>query len=396
MSKKFTIEETREVFKSVGLELLENEAKGIDYKYKCKDKDGYLYKRSTHTCQHSLKRKKRYAENCEHTFSTKNPYFYHNMLFYLDKINSSTILLTKQEDIKNIDQKLKFKCGYCGREFDLPWHSFYHKQDKCCNICFRQKRTRGETNTNHIDTNKFHQKALENKLVILDGAQIKYHDKIVVQDAEGYRGLTSPAVIMRDSSFERFGGRNPYALDNLRIFAFKKGWDCVIYNQEYKGTRYPIKMMCSCGNDFEVNAGHFVEGKYKCNECRVKQSAIADKVELWLNINNVAYDKEKRFPDCVYQRTLPFDFYLSDYHACVEVDGIGHYRPINFAGKDKKRAQETFELRKITDEVKTNYCKKQNIPLLRIPFWVLEKDEHEKMLQEFVKSLSIKSNDLNK
>lgn len=396
MSRKFTFEEIKEIFNAVGLELLDTESRGIDYKYDCMDCGGYLYKRSAHTCQHTLSKNKRYSENVEHTFSTKNPYFYDNMLFYMEKHkDSGTKLLTPKDEIKNIDQQLRFRCGTCGREFNLAWHAFFNKKDKCCNTCFRQKRSKGETNTKHIDSNVFHEQARKNGVVILDGPQIKYHDKITVQDKDGYRGFTAPAVIMRNEGFQKFGGKNPYALDNARLFAFKNGWDCVIYNQEYKGTKYPFKVLCSCGNDFYVDINHFINGKYQCNECRIKQSAIAAKVELWLNLNNIEYVKEKRFNDCVYKNTLPFDFYLPIYNACIEVDGIGHYRPVNFS-KDKKEAQESFETRKITDGIKTKYCADNNIPLLRLPFWVLEKDEHGLELEDFIKSLSVESNDLNK
>lgn len=396
MSRKFTFEEIEDIFNKVGLKVLDTESKGIDYKYDCEDSEGYLYKRSAHTCQHTLNKHKRYCANVEHTFSTKNPYFYDNMLLYMDKIkNSGTKLLTQKEQINNVDQRLRFKCGICGREFDLTWHSFVHKQDKCCNICFRQKRSKGETNTKHINTNKFHEQAIKNGIIILDGPQIKYHDKITVQDKEGYRGVTSPAVIMRGEGFERFGYRNPYALDNARLFAFKHKWDCVIYNQEYKGYGHPFKVMCSCGNDFMVDMDHFVVGKYQCNECRVKQSAIATKVELWLNLNRIDYVKEKRFDDCFYKNTLPFDFYLPKYNACIEVDGIGHYRPVNFGG-NKEDAKKSFEERKLIDKIKTEYCKNQNISLLRIPFWVLEKDEHEQILKEFINNLPIERDELNK
>lgn len=388
MSKKFGFIEIKEIFNSVGLELLDTESNGTGHKYNCKDSEGYLYQKTAHACQHTLKKNKSYSVNAEHAFSTKNPYFYKNMTLYMDKIkDSGTKLLTAMEQIESIKQPLTFRCGICGREFDLPWHSFISKQDKCCNVCFRQKRARGETKTKHIDSNKFHLQALKNGVVILDGAQIKYHDKITVQDKDGYRGLTTPAVVMRGESFEKFGYRNPYALDNARIFAFKNRWDCVIYNQEYKGHDYPFRVMCSCGNDFLVDMAHFVAGKYQCNECRVKQSAIAAKVELWLNQNDISYVKEKTFPDCKYKKCLPFDFYLPDYNSCIEVDGIGHYRPIVYCG-NKERAQEIYESRVRNDKIKTDYCENSNIPLLRLPFWILEQNKHYDVLQEFINNLS--------
>lgn len=386
MSKKLSIEEIKQMFVGVGLELLDSESKGTNYKYKCKDKEGYFYARTAHSSQRTLK-SGAYKMDLFHTFSTKNPYFYENMQLYIEKHSQfGTVLLTEKKDIQNIKTVLRFRCGLCGREFNQKWHDFVKKNDKCCNVCFNQRRSKGEINTKHIDTNKFHQIAQANDLIILYGPDIKYHKKITVQDSEGYRGVMEPLSILRNSKFERFSKRNPFTVDNMRIFAFNHGWDCVIYNQEYKGDKSPVKVMCSCGNDFLVDMNHFVAGKYKCNECRVKQSAIAASVELWLNQNNVLYEKEKVFKDCIYKKVLPFDFYLIKYNACIEVDGIGHYRPVNYV-KDKEVAQKTYETRVIIDKIKTDYCKKNNIPLLRLPFWEIEANKHEEILRRFVQNL---------
>lgn len=391
MGKKFTIEQVKEIFEQFELTVLEDEAKGIDYRYKCMDKEGYLYSRSVHSAQATLKRGRK---NNGHIFSTKNPYFYENMIHYMDNnVTNGTVLLSKKEEIKNIDQYLKFRCGECGKEYSATWHIFLRNDDHICNFCFKRKRARGETNTNHKDTNKFHIEAQKRGLIILDDCNIKYHSRILVQDTNGYRSLMAPNSIMRGSSFERFSVRNPYTIDNIRIFAFNKGWDCIVYNQEYKGDKIPLKFMCACGNDFYVDINHFVDGKYQCNECRFRQSAIAAKVELWLNKNHIVYSKEKKFDDCKNKKPLPFDFYLDDFNACIEVDGVGHYRPVAFGGR-KEEAQDIYEQRVQNDLIKTEYCKNNNIPLLRLPFWIIENDDYEGLLYDFI--LSIESNDFNK
>lgn len=391
MGKKFTIEQVKEIFEQFELTVLEDEAKGIDYRYKCMDKEGYLYSRSAHSAQATLKRGRK---NNGHIFSTKNPYFYENMIHYMDNsVTNGTVLLSKKEEIKNIDQYLKFRCGECGKEYSTTWHIFLRNDDHICNFCFKRKRARGETNTNHKDTNKFHMEAQKRGLIILDDCNIKYHSRILVQDTNGYRSLMAPNSIMRGSSFERFSVRNPYTIDNIRIFAFNKGWDCIVYNQEYKGDKIPLKFMCACGNDFYVDINHFVDGKYQCNECRLRQSAIAAKVELWLNQNHIVYSKEKKFDDCKNKKPLPFDFYLDDFNACIEVDGVGHYRPVAFGGR-KEEAQDIYEQRVQNDLIKTEYCKNNNIPLLRLPFWIIENDDYEGLLYDFI--LSIESNDFNK
>lgn len=391
MSRKFTMEQVRDIFSQVGYVVLENESKGIDYKYKCQDKDGYLYSRSVHSVQACLKKG---TGNFSHIFSQKNEYFYENMLHYIEvNVKSGTILLSKKDDIKNIDQQLDFKCGICGRQYKSTWHVFVRNTDKICNVCFKQKVKFGEVKTNHVDTNKFHIEALKNGLTIFAGPEIRFHDKIIVQDKSGYKGLCIASSILHGRSFDRFGKANPYTIDNMRVYALQHGWDCVIYNQNYVSDKTPLKLMCSCGNDFDVDINHFVAGKYQCNECRIKQSAIAAKTELWLNLHDIIYIKEYRYKDCINKQQLPFDFFLPDYNACIEVDGIGHYRPVAFNG-DKENAKKVYELRVQNDNIKTEYCKNNNIPLLRIPYWILEKDEHGELLDNFL--LSIKPDELDK
>ena len=63
--------------------------------------------------------------------------------------------------------------------------------------------------------------------------------------------------------------------------------------------------------------------------------------------------------------------------------------------KTIQNSKKSFERIQITDKIKTEYCEKHNIPLLRLPFWVIEKEEHGEKIQEFIDNLSIKSNELN-
>lgn len=391
MSAKFTIEQIKDTFNRLGLTVLEEESKGVEQQYKCMDKEGYLYYRSMHTVETCLKRN---IGGINHRFSVKNPFFYDNMLKYIElNTNNGTIILTQKQEIKSIKQPLKFRCGRCGKEYSTTWHTFMGKVNKVCNFCFNQMRSNGETNTKHNITADYHASAIKNDLAILDGPDLYYHQRVAVQDKEGYRGLVQIDSMLKGSKFERFSIKNPYTIDNLRIFAFRKGWDCVIYNQDYKGDKSPLKMLCSCGNDFTVTAAHFVSGKCRCNECRVKQSAIASEVELWLNQHKISYNKEKTFEGCVNKKPLPFDFYLDKLNACIEVDGLGHYRPVAFGG-NKEEAEKTYQQRIANDKIKTDYCAKNNIPLLRLPFWIIEEYKHGVELNNFI--LSIERNELNK
>lgn len=66
---------------------------------------------------------------------------------------------------------------------------------------------------------------------------------------------------------------------------------------------------------------------------------------------------------------MRYDFYLPHYNLYIEYDGEGHYEPIDFAGKGEEWAKNNFERVQKYDSLKNQYCKDNNINLLRIPYW---------------------------
>lgn len=75
----------------------------------------------------------------------------------------------------------------------------------------------------------------------------------------------------------------------------------------------------------------------------------------------INYIYQCKFEDCKDIKCLPFDFYLTDYDSCIEFDGQQHFDPI-FGEEAFKRTQKH-------DNYKNEYCKNNNIDLLRIPYW---------------------------
>lgn len=54
---------------------------------------------------------------------------------------------------------------------------------------------------------------------------------------------------------------------------------------------------------------------------------------LYLEKENINYEFQYIFDDCIYQRALPFDFYILDKNLCIEFDGIQHFEPTRFTKK---------------------------------------------------------------
>ena len=67
---------------------------------------------------------------------------------------------------------------------------------------------------------------------------------------------------------------------------------------------------------------------------------------------------------------MPFDFYLPDYNTCIEYDGELHYKAVDYFGGD-----DALMNTKCRDEIKTQYCKENNIKLIRIPYWEFDNIE---------------------
>lgn len=96
-----------------------------------------------------------------------------------------------------------------------------------------------------------------------------------------------------------------------------------------------------------------------CNESHGERQ-----VRICLDKCGIKYELQKRFPDCKLIRTLPFDFYLPEYNACIEYDGTQHFQPIDHFG-----GQEYFDYCRTRDSVKNKYCQEKGITLLRIPYF---------------------------
>ena len=84
---------------------------------------------------------------------------------------------------------------------------------------------------------------------------------------------------------------------------------------------------------------------------------------------------QKRFKDCKNLKPLPFDFYLPLLNVCIEYDGIQHF----IVNEHFDGVQGLID-RQRNDDIKTNYCKSNNIHLLRISY----KDNIEEKLISFL------------
>lgn len=147
---------------------------------------------------------------------------------------------------------------------------------------------------------------------------------------------------------------------------------------------YDLICECNCENHtiFKVRFENWKSGsKTRCNICTAKISNIEFKVQDFLENNNIRYTSQYRFKECKDKKPLPFDFYLKDYNACIEVDGEQHFYNNGFYLKSN-RPDTSFEDRQKKDKIKDDFCKENRILLIRLKYNKIRNGEFEKILKQ--------------
>ena len=131
---------------------------------------------------------------------------------------------------------------------------------------------------------------------------------------------------------------------------------------EYKNNKTKIKIICHVHDVFEQLPYHHLN-KSGCPKCNSSKGET--KVRNFLKKNNIEYTEQKRFNSCKYKKPLPFDFYLKEQNICIEYDGEFHFKPI--------RGKQNLKDTKRNDSIKNEFCEKNNMNLIRIPYYNINK-----------------------
>lgn len=130
---------------------------------------------------------------------------------------------------------------------------------------------------------------------------------------------------------------------------------------DYSKTNYinnKTKVIITCpehGDFYQSPNGH--KNKNGCPWC--KESKGEKRISTILDSWNIEFIREHRFQDCVNKIPLKFDFFIVNYNICIEFDGRQH--------NDKKSKYYSEQI-SLNDIIKDEYCKKNNIKIIRIPY----------------------------
>ena len=196
--------------------------------------------------------------------------------------------------------------------------------------------------------------------------------KVKVACNKGHQFKITPSHLLNGKGCSKCSGNYRYSTKEWVVKAklIKPNYDYskVIYVNAYS----KVNLTCDKGHEFKANPNNLLKG-HGCPRCM--SSKGEEKIRNYLKSKNIYFLEQKRFSDCKDINCLPFDFYIPSHNLLIEYDGEQHFKPIYFGsynGKTKEDvniiAQSNLEATKRRDMIKTEYCNKNGITLLRIPY----------------------------
>ena len=115
---------------------------------------------------------------------------------------------------------------------------------------------------------------------------------------------------------------------------------------------------CDCGTEKDVLGTSLRQGRSLSCGLHSNISKGNVKIAELLDEANISYTVEQKFPTCKDKKELPFDFFINNEYL-IEYDGEQHF--------DKDSVFD-YEYTHNHDLIKNEWCKNNNIPLIRIPY----------------------------
>lgn len=141
----------------------------------------------------------------------------------------------------------------------------------------------------------------------------------------------------------------------------------VLYDtKQRKNHRVVWHCKCDCGREVDrVSDSLIQKDTISCGLCNASIGVI--KIEELLQQNNIEYIREYSFSDLIGRNKMPyrFDFYLPTLNRLIEFDGIQHFQ-------ERSIFKDDLETIRYRDNEKNAYCLRNNIPLVRIPYWKVD------------------------
>lgn len=157
--------------------------------------------------------------------------------------------------------------------------------------------------------------------------------------------------------------RKRQKLDFFDVKKYIENEGYILLSNEYINNSEKLDLKCNKGHTYEASFEKFMCDQ-RCPKCSMTDGEF--KINKYLSEYDFNFSYQHKFKDCKIKHSLPFDFVVFDDNnnpiLAIEYDGIHHYKSIY-------GNEEDFNYRKKYDEYKDQYCKNNNIEMLRIPYF---------------------------
>ena len=271
------------------------------------------------------------------------------------------------DDYNGAFSYLEYECKYHGIQKTTVSNLRYHGCNQCGNVIISKKLTKARQDL--IDE-------VESK----NGCQLLNPDEYIGTNNKNLKiicGICGDIFTTSLNIFKNGTGKclncakedmvknTRISKDEVKRIIESKNNNQILNLNEYTSVaRNNLIIKCgTCGSIYNMSLANYRKDWFsgKCRKCH--DTSLGEKyIAMFLDEMDVCFTRQEHFDgDLRDIKPIPLDFYLPDYKTAIEFDGQGHYYPI--------WGEESFYRTILHDGMKNNYCKWNDIKLIRIPYW---------------------------
>lgn len=292
---------------------------------------------------------------CAHGERWQLPRFFREIELLEDKDN---YIFENYDNITSIESIFSFTCRHCDSTFSTNIRSFFKDKKRCTNC--KKRKYPGCWSTERF-LREIELLPDKNEYVFTDYNHIIRNTSKFTVFCHKCKHVWS--VTCR--SFFNSKSRCPNCANGLRwnnervIREFQETADynkfTLLLTEKVVNDRSKFSVQCQKGHVWKVSPNDYFSGGKRCPVCN--ESRGEKTVSLFLERNNINFQRQKTFDNCRYIKKLRFDFYLPYYLFLLEINGEQHYIPVCF-GSDKNadRAKERLITIQKRDAIKKQWA----------------------------------------
>jgi hypothetical protein len=325
------------------------------------DKEGYKYSYLKASYLSNIKTGRRVPNK----FFRGNSFTEHNIKLYIE-FKCVGVTYIKALELKNAHSKITLYCTKHCVQYEKTWNQIKNNNYKC-GKCGEESFSNSKKADFNMIKSKFTEFGFEvvSKEYKTNIIPLKFICKIHGEQEKSWAEFQSKPWCKDCKNIEKI--KNMRGTHVEFMDRFNKIHTTIEVMDEYVKSNSKMEFKCKkCGRIWRTKPHHILSG----HGCKCNTSKGELRVSEILKKYNIDFKREATFKDL---GKLRFDFSVYNSEGIleylIEYDGIQHYG----LGRGFFGDMKEYMARRKRDIIKTRYCRKNNIKLIRIPYWDFDK-----------------------